>query len=44
VETIEEVLGMALGFERVEKAAELPAASGDLMIAPAVPLLHIRQD
>jgi len=44
VETIEEVLGMALGFERVEKTAELPAASGDLMIAPAVPLLHIRQD
>jgi len=44
VETIEEVLGMALGFERVEKVAELPAASGDLMIAPAVPLLHIRQD
>jgi len=44
VETIEEVLSMALGFERQEKTAELPAASGDLMIAPAVPLLHIKQD
>jgi len=44
VETIEEVLNMALGLERQEKTTELPAASGDLMIAPAVPLLHIKHD
>jgi len=44
VETIEEVLHMALGIKQ-EEPAELPAAAaGDLMISPTMPLLHVKQD
>lgn len=44
VDTIEEVLELALGLKPQTESPDLPAASGDLIISPTVPLLQIKQD
>ena len=44
VDSIEEVLEMALGLKPHSETQDIPAASGDLLISPTVPLLQIKQD
>ncbi|GFR39078.1 ATP-dependent protease LonB [Insulibacter thermoxylanivorax] len=44
VDTIEEVLQISLGLDHQQLPHEMPAATGDLMIPSAVPILHTRQD